>query len=133
MATLSNRIVVAVFVLLVFPLLAGCRPITAEGSLAAAPAAPVEAVAPVDAAAQARVDAAIGQAAVQRGVDAGSLKLVSVEEVEWPDASLGCPEDDMMYAQVITPGYRILLDAEGQLIEVHTDAQQPPEVVICAP
>lgn len=33
----------------------------------------------------------------------------SIEAVDWPDSSLGCPEPDRLYAQVITPGYRIVM------------------------
>ncbi len=49
------------------------------------------------------------------------IRLVSVEAVDWPDTSLGCPQPGMMYAQVITPGYRVVLKAEGQEYEYHTD------------
>jgi hypothetical protein len=35
----------------------------------------------------------------------------------------------MMYAQVITPGYLIILAAEGQQYEYHTD--QAANVVLC--
>lgn len=34
--------------------------------------------------------------------------------IEWRDASLGLPERGKMYAQVLTPGWQILLDAWGQ-------------------
>ena len=49
-----------------------------------------------------------------------SLALVSDEPVSWSDASLGCPEEGMMYAQVITPGHRITFSYQGQQYEVHT-------------
>jgi len=48
------------------------------------------------------------------------ISVTSVEAVEWPDASLGCPEQGMMYAQVITPGYRVVLQAGGQAYEYHS-------------
>ncbi len=38
------------------------------------------------------------------GLAPEAIRLVSVEAVEWSDASLGCPQPGMMYAQVITPG-----------------------------
>jgi len=40
--------------------------------------------------------------------------LVEVKAVEWSDASLGCPEPGKVYAQVVTPGYRIVLAAASQ-------------------
>jgi hypothetical protein len=50
------------------------------------------------------------------------IREVSVEAVEWPDTSLGCPQPGMMYAQVITPGFKVVLAAKGQTVEYHTDA-----------
>jgi hypothetical protein len=40
-------------------------------------------------------------------VDANVLALVSVEQVEWPNSALGCPEKGRYYLQVMTPGYRV--------------------------
>jgi hypothetical protein len=54
-------------------------------------------------------------------VDAGDISLVSTEEMEWPDGSWGCPDPEMNYIQVITPGYLIVLEADGQEYEYHTD------------
>lgn len=49
-----------------------------------------------------------------------ALVIVVVEAVEWGDASLGCPEPGMMYAQVITPGHRVVLAVDGQQYTYHT-------------
>jgi predicted small lipoprotein YifL len=49
------------------------------------------------------------------------IRLVSVKAMEWSDASLGCPQPGMMYAQVITPGFLVVLEAGGQQYEYHTD------------
>ena len=54
------------------------------------------------------------------GVDPALVKLKEVEKVHWPDASLGNPEPDMFYAQVITPGFRMVLEANGQQYTYHT-------------
>lgn len=51
----------------------------------------------------------------------GDIKLVKEEAVDWPDTSLGYPEEGMMYAQVITPGFRIILKAGDKLYEYHSD------------
>jgi hypothetical protein len=59
-----------------------------------------------------------------------AIRLVSVEAVEWPDTSLGCPQPGMMYAQVITPGFRVVLAAKDQTVEYHADAGR--RVVSCA-
>jgi hypothetical protein len=58
-----------------------------------------------------------------------AVRLVSVKAVEWSDASLGCPQPGMMYAQVITPGFRVALEAEGQTYDYHTDTGRL--VVLC--
>ncbi|MCK4827063.1 hypothetical protein KA005_65620 [bacterium] len=50
-----------------------------------------------------------------------SIEVLRVVQTEWPDASLGYPEPGMVYAQVITPGYVILLLAENKLYEYHSD------------
>jgi hypothetical protein len=60
---------------------------------------------------------------------AQGIKLASVEGVEWRNTSLGCPQPGMMYAQVIVPGYRVVLEAEGQRYEYHTDRGR--SVVLC--
>jgi hypothetical protein len=50
-----------------------------------------------------------------------ALTIVSAEVVDWPDTFLGCPVDGAFAAQVITPGYRVVVEYEGERIEVHTD------------
>lgn len=67
--------------------------------------------------------AVIADAAAVLGVEQDEIELADVAEVEWPDASLGCPEQGMMYAQVITPGYRVVVQAAGETLEYHTDNQ----------
>lgn len=59
--------------------------------------------------------------AAQLGVSPEDIRILSFEPVEWPDACLGIQTPGMMCAQVITPGFRVLLEAEGKLYEFHTD------------
>ena len=59
-------------------------------------------------------------------VSTDMLALVRDLEVQWSDASLGCPEEGMMYAQVITPGHRITFSYEGDHYEVHTSVSGDP-------
>jgi hypothetical protein len=67
---------------------------------------------------------------VQRlGMQSEEIRLVSIESVGWSDASLGCPQPGKNYAQVITPGFRILFDVNGKHYAYHTDDQQT--VVFC--
>jgi hypothetical protein len=57
------------------------------------------------------------------------IRLFEVKAVVWPDASLGCPQPEMMYAQVITPGYQIQLEAMGKSFSYHTD--ETGRVILC--
>jgi hypothetical protein len=50
-----------------------------------------------------------------------SVQVITIESRDWPDTSLGCPQPDMLYAQVITPGYLVLVEVSGERIEYHTD------------
>lgn len=60
-------------------------------------------------------------AAAELGLGLASVRIVSVEKVDWPDPCLGIPDPLELCAQVITPGYRIVLNANGQQIIYHTD------------
>lgn len=42
-------------------------------------------------------------------LDPRQIKISSVEKVDWPDSSLGNPQPGEVYAQVVTPGYKIIL------------------------
>jgi hypothetical protein len=57
------------------------------------------------------------------------INLVEATEVEWSDSSLDCPQPGMTYLQVITPGYRILLEVDGQEYEYHSN--RDAYVVLC--
>jgi hypothetical protein len=65
-------------------------------------------------------DLALADLATELGIAPAAITVQVIEPVEWPDASLGCPQPDMMYAQVVTPGYRIVLEVDGKSYEYHT-------------
>ncbi|MHB8377493.1 MAG: hypothetical protein ACYDEB_11130 [Dehalococcoidia bacterium] len=67
------------------------------------------------------------QALSQAGADA---RVVAVTPVDWPDACLGVRAPGKVCAQVVTPGYRIIIDAGGKRVEYHTDRASPPHVVV---
>lgn len=54
-------------------------------------------------------------------VSEDAIQLVSFSSVEWPDACLGIQREGQMCAQVITPGYRVIFEANGQQYELHTN------------
>ena len=51
----------------------------------------------------------------------GSIVGVSQDETTWNDSCLGCPQTGEMCAQVVTPGYRIVLRVSDATYEYHTD------------
>ena len=53
--------------------------------------------------------------------DPSAVAVIGVEEVTWPDACLGLSRPGEMCAQVLTPGYRITLEAAGQRYTLHTN------------
>ena len=57
----------------------------------------------------------------QLKVDIDTIGLVSVEQVDWPDACMGIKQEGVMCAQIIVPGYKVVLSAGGQEYEFHTD------------
>ncbi|MDE0199133.1 MAG: hypothetical protein OXK78_13120 [Caldilineaceae bacterium] len=65
------------------------------------------------------------------GAASDAITVVSTEEVEWSDTSLGCPDPDTMYAQVITPGYLIVLESEGNTFNYHTATDPAGPIVQC--
>jgi hypothetical protein len=71
--------------------------------------------------------------AQQLGVDAADVTVVSVEPVDWPDSCLGVSVPDVMCAAVITPGYRVVLEANGEQYEYHTDVTGEQIVLAAAP
>ena len=52
----------------------------------------------------------------------GDFRLDSSEGVAWSDASLGCPKEGYAYAQVITPGYKLVFDLAGTSHAVHPNS-----------
>jgi hypothetical protein len=61
--------------------------------------------------------------------DPSEVGVVSVEAVEWADAGLDCPDPEMSYAQVITPGFLIVLEAADRTFEYHADRNY--SIILC--
>lgn len=57
------------------------------------------------------------------------IGIRSTEDVTWPDASLGCPAPGQPYPQVLTPGFRIILEAAGQPYDYRVDRRG--RLVLC--
>jgi len=80
---------------------------------------------------QSLVDLARVNLAQKLGVQPEAVTVQSIEETEFPNASLGGPEPDRLYPQVLTPGYTIKLAANGQTYEYRASDERlvfvPPE------
>ncbi len=70
------------------------------------------------------IDQAKADLTTRANVSLDAITLSSVESVEWRDASLGCPMPGVMYAQVITPGYLIVLEAGGKEYKYHASMKR---------
>ena len=68
------------------------------------------------------IEAKAAQALAQKlGLGVDQLQLTAKETREWRDSSLGCAAPGMMYAQVITPGFKLTFSDGTKTYEVHTD------------
>ncbi|MFW6042635.1 MAG: hypothetical protein ACOC9C_03015, partial [Chloroflexota bacterium] len=113
--------------------LAGCTAATDEPAAAPEPTAttPVEEP-PADSATATPEAVQVGAEAIEAAtdslsemldVDESEITIDTITDMEWPDACLGLPEADEMCAQVITPGYLIVLEVDGEVYEVRTDRE----------
>lgn len=59
-------------------------------------------------------------------VTTNGIKVVEVQEVTWPDTSMGCPQPEMRYIQVPQDGLRIKLSIEGKEYEYHSGGMRAP-------
>ncbi len=97
-----------------------------------ASSAPAEEAQPTEVAApDALVEAVTADLAEQLDVSPDEIEVVNAEAVEWPDSSLGCPQEGMMYMSVVTPGYRIVLKYEGEIYAYHTGKNADKPFILC--
>jgi len=78
---------------------------------------------------QSLVEKARADLAQRLGISKDEINVVEANSVVWPDGSLGCPEQGMQYAQVLTPGYLIRLRYQEQQFEYH--ASRGTTIVYC--
>jgi len=58
-----------------------------------------------------QLQAAVADAGLQTGQDPSSIDVLLAEPADWPDTSRGCAQPGSAYAQVVTPGWLIELEA----------------------
>jgi len=79
--------------------------------------------------AQVLVDQALADLAERLEISQGEITVLSVEQVNWSDSSIGCPKPGQAYLTVIVPGYQIVLEAAGTKYDYH--AGEDGEVFLC--
>ena len=82
------------------------------------------------------VERAQADLVLRLGIDLTEIDVAGVEEAQFPDPSLGVPEPEAAYTQVITPGYVIKLAAghrvctyhasDGRAVHVPQETKTPP-------
>lgn len=63
-------------------------------------------------------DLARQSVALALGIAPDATRVISSIPRDFSDASLGCPQPGTAYAQVITPGFQVLVEADGRRFDV---------------
>lgn len=80
----------------------------------------------IDAGLQPFIGQATDDLAARLDIDASTITTHAAVLVVWPDSSLGCPQPDMQYAQVLTDGSVIELEHDGDIYRFHTGGANAP-------
>jgi len=65
---------------------------------------------------------------LKTGVDIENIVTKSIKETLFDDASLGVPEACVTYEAIVTPGYIIMLEADGDLYEYRASGAKVVQV-----
>jgi hypothetical protein len=76
---------------------------------------------PYDPVIQNLIDLAKADLAGRLAIETTGINILEVSQVTWPDAGLGCQPSGSYSAQVLTPGYRIMLAYGNEVFEYHTN------------
>jgi hypothetical protein len=57
------------------------------------------------------------------GVEVQEIQVLDFERVDWSNACLELAAPDEVCAEAVTPGFRVVLEANGQQYVLHTDEQ----------
>lgn len=77
------------------------------------------------------IEPVLADAASRTGAPAAEIAVVSSEEVQWSDGSLGCPQPGMMYTQAIVDGFRIVVRAGDRELDYRVSG--PGRFRVCGP
>ena len=67
---------------------------------------------------------AVADLAARLSVSLDAIVVLSAAPVEWHDTGLGLPQPGYVYAHVLTPGYRIDLQAGATRYRYHSDMRR---------
>ena len=81
---------------------------------------------PAGAGLQDLIDKAIADLAQRLSIPTDQIKFMEARGVVWPDASLGCPQPDMVYEQVPVEGLLIRLSIGREMYFYHTGSAAEP-------
>jgi hypothetical protein len=84
------------------------------------------AIAPAREPLEALVQAAIEDLSGRLHVAARAITVISAQPVRWPDRSLGCPQQGMVYPQVMVDGAKIVLSTGGRTYAYHQGGSRGP-------
>ena len=63
---------------------------------------------------------------------ASAFQITGYTQETFPDSALGCPDPNMMYTQVLTPGYSIQVSAGGKVYDYRTNLAGT-RILLCGP
>lgn len=66
--------------------------------------------------------AIVEDAALRFEIDPSAVEVISAESVTWNDASLGCPEEGVLYSQALIDGYRVVVAGAEQNLDYRVDS-----------
>ena len=76
---------------------------------------------PANPAAQSLIEKAKADLAQRLSISASQINVRGIQNVLWPDDSLGCPQPGMTYTQALVQGYLIILESQGREFEYHAN------------
>jgi hypothetical protein len=65
---------------------------------------------------------------LKTGIDVEDIKTVETEEVVFSDSNMGVPQEGVPYDNIATPGYIIILDANGEEFEYRASGEKVIQV-----
>ncbi len=68
---------------------------------------------------KAAADLAISTLSKRQSIDPKNIRVIHVSTMDWPDSSLGCPQQGAQYLQVVTRGSMVSLLANSKVYRVH--------------